>query len=139
MPSTKTPYGRDIPRTGIIRRPSKSLPRVRKLVLEDKDYHGADEECHKMQGPFNQNYEPLGDLLLDFEHSSDVTGYRRELDLDSAIATTIYEIDRCRYTREIFASHPSQLIVMRLQSSEKGRLNVRIALEESTPSELRAR
>jgi alpha-L-fucosidase 2 len=33
----------------------KSLPRVRKLVLEDKDYHGADEECHRMQGPFNQN------------------------------------------------------------------------------------
>ncbi|MCU1250854.1 MAG: alpha-L-fucosidase [Edaphobacter sp.] len=69
----------------------KSLPRVRKLVLENKNYHGADEECHKMQGPFNQNYEPLGDLLLDFKHSGDVTGYRRELDLDSAIATTLYE------------------------------------------------
>jgi len=102
----------------------KSLPRVRKLVLEDKDYHGADEECHKMQGPFNQNYEPLGDLLLDFEHSGGVTGYRRELDLDSAIAATIYEVDGCKFTREIFASHPSQLIVMRLQSSERGRLNL---------------
>jgi alpha-L-fucosidase 2 len=101
----------------------KSLPRVRKLVLEDKDYHGADEESHKMQGPFNQNYEPLGDLLIDFDHSGDVTGYRRELDLDSAIATTSYEVDGCRYTREIFASHPSQLIIMRLKSSEKGRLD----------------
>lgn len=101
----------------------KSLPRVRKLVLEDKNYHGADEECHKMQGPFNQNYEPLGDLLLDFDHVGDVTGYRRELDLDSAIATTIYQVNGCRYTREIFASHPSQLIIMRLKSSEKGRLN----------------
>ena len=105
---------------------TKSLPRVRKLVLEEKDYHGADEECHKMQGPFNQNYEPLGDLLLDFEHSGDMVGYRRELNLDSAIATTIYEVDGCRYTREIFASHPSQLIIMRLQSSEKGRLSCRL-------------
>jgi alpha-L-fucosidase 2 len=104
----------------------KSLPRVRKLVLEEKNYHGADEECHKMQGPFNQNYEPLGDLLIDFDHSGDVTRYRRELDLDSAIATTIYEVNGCRYTREIFASHPSQLIIMCLQSSEKGRLNFRL-------------
>jgi alpha-L-fucosidase 2 len=92
----------------------KSLPRVRMLVLEDKNYHGADEECRKMQGPFNQNYEPLGDLLLDFDHSGDVTGYRRELDLDSAVATTVYEVNGCRYTREIFASHPSQLLIMRL-------------------------
>lgn len=82
-----------------------------------------DEECHKMQGPFNQNYEPLGDLQLDFDHSGNVTGYRRELDLDSAVATTVYEVNGCRYTREIFASHPSQLIIMRVQSSVIGRLN----------------
>ena len=40
-----------------------ALPVVRKLVLEEKNYHAADLECHKMQGPFNDAYEPLGDLL----------------------------------------------------------------------------
>ena len=38
-----------------------ALPVVRKLVLEEKNYDEADKECRKMQGPFNDAYEPLGD------------------------------------------------------------------------------
>src|SRR5580698_575722 len=34
----------------------KHLPEVRRLVLEAKDYVAADNECKKMQGPFNQSY-----------------------------------------------------------------------------------
>src|SRR5271165_1364461 len=30
------------------------LPIVRKYVLEQQDYHAADAECRKMQGPYNQ-------------------------------------------------------------------------------------
>src|SRR5216683_605849 len=96
----------------------KSLPVVRRMVFEEKDYHGADQECHKMQGPFNQAFQPLGDLLIDFEHRGDATSYRRELNLDTAIATTSYVADGIQYTREVFVSAPAQLVVIHLSCSK---------------------
>src|SRR5277367_5100136 len=53
------------------------LPVVRKFVLQEQNYHAADQECRKMQGPYNQAYEPLGDLSLKFTHGDEVTAFRR--------------------------------------------------------------
>jgi alpha-L-fucosidase 2 len=102
------------------------LPVVRRLVLDDQDYHAADLECRKMQGPYNQSFEPLGDLLLTFSHSADVKGFRRSLDLDTGIASVRYETGDCKYTREVFVSGRDQVIVVRLQTSKPGELNCKV-------------
>lgn len=98
------------------------LPTVRKLVLEQQDYTGADQEIRKMQGPFNQSFEPLGDLIIELTHSGQVTDYKRELDLDTAISKVSYVVDGDRYTRETFVSTPAQVIVVKLTSSSKSGL-----------------
>ena len=41
------------------------LAEVRKAIFAG-DYTKADELCRKMQGPYNESYQPLGDLALDF-------------------------------------------------------------------------
>jgi alpha-L-fucosidase 2 len=102
---------------------------VRSMVIEKQDYHAADQECRKMQGPFNQAYEPLGDLLIDFEHGDDSTGYRRSLDLDGAVNTVSYTAQGVRYTRETFASAPDQVIVVRLAAGKRGVLNCTVGLK----------
>jgi alpha-L-fucosidase 2 len=112
-----------------------ALPVVRKLVLEDKDYLAADLECHKMMGPWNQAYEPLGDLTLNFEHGMDTTSYRRELDLDSAVARVIYETGGVRYLREVFASLPDNVLVVRLSASKPGALTLTAKLSSPLHSE----
>jgi alpha-L-fucosidase 2 len=99
-----------------------ALPVVRKLVIEDKDYHGADKECHKMMGPWNQAYEPVGDLTLDFDHSKEATAYRRELDLDAAVARVTYQVDGVRYIRETIASTPDNVIGVMLTASKPNAL-----------------
>jgi alpha-L-fucosidase 2 len=104
------------------------LPIVRKDVLQDQNYHAADQECRKMQGPYNQSYEPLGDLLLKFAHRDAVTGYRRSLDLDSGVATVTYQIDDCQFNREILCSAPAQLLVIRLSASQPARIDCEIRL-----------
>ena len=91
---------------------------VRKLVLEEKDYQAADDECRKMEGPWNENYEPLGDLLLNFDHGANAQSYRRDLDLDGAIAGVQYEVDGIQYRRELFASMPDNVIVLRITASK---------------------
>jgi alpha-L-fucosidase 2 len=104
------------------------LPVVRKLVLEQQNYHEADLECRKMQGPYNQSYEPLADTEIAFEHGEQVSAYRRSLDLDSGIAKVEYEANGIRYSREVFSSAPAQLVVMRLWCSKPGSLSCTVRL-----------
>jgi alpha-L-fucosidase 2 len=101
---------------------------VRRYVLDDQNYHAADLECRKMQGPYNQSFEPFGDLLLTFDDVGEAKAFRRSLDLDSAVASVVYEIGDCKYSREIFASAPDQLIVVRLRTNKPGQLNCKIQL-----------
>jgi alpha-L-fucosidase 2 len=69
-----------------------------------------------------ESYQTLGDLRIAFEHDAPIEEYRRELDIDSAIARITYRAGGVRYTREVFASHPHQAIVVRLTTGSPGRL-----------------
>src|ERR1039458_4593135 len=40
----------------------KTLAEVRRLVLKEKDYFGADQAAKKLQGTFTESYQPLGSL-----------------------------------------------------------------------------
>ncbi|HEX3743146.1 MAG TPA: glycoside hydrolase N-terminal domain-containing protein [Bryobacteraceae bacterium] len=95
----------------------KHLPEVRRLVLDQQDYPGADKVCKLMQGPFAEAYQPLGDLHIAMDHQGDVSDYRRELDLDTAIARTTYRAGGAQYTREAFVSAVDQVIVVRITTT----------------------
>ena len=112
------------------------LPVVRKLILEQQDYQAADHVCRRMQGPYNQAYQPLGDLLIDFAHSAAISNYRRELNLDNATSTVTYEVDGAVYTREVFVSKPNQVVVVKLSSSKPGELNCKVHLNSQLKSKL---
>src|SRR5262245_21534084 len=53
-----------------------------------------------------------------------ITDYRRELDLDRAVVTTRFRAGGTTYTREVFASYPAGVIVVRLSADRPGRVNV---------------
>jgi alpha-L-fucosidase 2 len=110
------------------------LPVVRQLVLEKQDYHAADAECRRMQGPYNQAFQPLADLVLNFEHGV-VSEYRRDLNLDSAVASVSYQAGGVRYLREVFSSAPDQVIVVRLSSSKPAALNCEVRLTSQLRSQ----
>jgi alpha-L-fucosidase 2 len=67
-----------------------------------------------------ESYQTLADLRLIFDHESTISDYRRELDLDAAVARVSYRVDGVRYMREVFASHPDQAIVVRLTVDRPG-------------------
>ncbi|HEY0796083.1 MAG TPA: glycoside hydrolase family 95 protein [Acidisarcina sp.] len=117
---------------------AKHLPVVRKLLLQDKDYQAADVECRNMQGPYNQAYEPVGDLLIDYDHAAVVRGYRRELNLDTAIATVTYTVGDATYSREVFVSAPAQLVVVKLSCSKPGGLDCKVRLASQLQSKVEA-
>ena len=90
-------------------------------------YAKAATLCRKLQGPYTEAYMPLGDLYLDFEPSKSlVSRYARSLDLNTAIATTRYEQDGATFKRQVFASAPDQVVVLRLTCDKPGKLNFRV-------------
>lgn len=105
------------------------LPAIRQAVLEAKDYHLADHLCQKMQGLYAEAYQVMGSLHVDCTHRGAITGYRRELDLRSALVATRYKVDDVAFERTAFSSAPDQAIVLRLSASKPGTLNANIWMD----------
>jgi alpha-L-fucosidase 2 len=89
---------------------AEHLPAIRKLLAE-----GKQKEAEKLAGeyfmsaPLRQySYQPLGDLRLKFVGHDQPAEYRRQLDLDAAVATVRYQIDGTTFTRDSFASFPDR-------------------------------
>ena len=95
-----------------------ALPEVRRLLFAGSPVDAYALAEKKMMGRPSrlQSYQTLADLRLAFDHEEAIADYRRELDLDTAIARVTYRIGRVRYTREVFASHPAQVIVVRVSA-----------------------
>ena len=69
-----------------------ALPEARRLIFEGK-YREADRliGAKIMAKPLSQMpYQTVGDLLLTFPEVASVENYRRELNLDTAVATVSY-------------------------------------------------
>lgn len=109
----------------------KSLPEIRRLLKEEKYTEAmamvnANMTCSATGygGPDYGCYQTLGDLKLDFGPASGpMTGYRRTLDIDTAIASVEYKLGEDVYMREIFSSAVDQSIVVRIACSRKGAIH----------------
>ncbi|WP_271299104.1 glycoside hydrolase family 95 protein [Sphingomonas sp. CV7422] len=104
-----------------------ALAAVRDAVFAG-DPRAADRLSKRLQGAFSQSYAPMANLLLDLPHDAPVSDYRRELDLDRGIATVSYRCAGTTFRRELFASHPDQILVLRLTADRAGALDGRITL-----------
>jgi alpha-L-fucosidase 2 len=123
------PYRNDNPRA------LASLPEVRRLVLAGKYDETLDivwknfvaEKVHGMP------YQTVGSLYLSFPGHENYTEYSRELDIERAVATTTYRINGTTYTREVFASIPDQVIVVRVSSDKPGKVTFTASAESPLP------
>lgn len=108
-----------------------ALPEARRLVAAG-DYAGANNlVSKKMLGtPRGQSaYQPIGDVEIDFPDTGPVTAYRRELDLDTAIADLHYTQDGINFRRETFSSPVSGVIVLRLSADQPGKVSFQTRLK----------
>lgn len=111
-----------------------SIPVVQRLWFEGK-YLEAETLAKKAMTIANDprfgGYRPLGDLKIRFKNIGPVLEYRRELDLNTAIAATTFSIGNTRYGREVFSSHPDQVLVVSLAGKGPGKISCEIELTRS--------
>jgi len=107
------------------------LPIVRKLLFEGKQREAEDLAMQQMMSvPLGQEkYQPFGDLRLSFPGHGQPADYRRELDIDSALATVRYRIGDAEFVREVFCSFPDHVIVVHLTCDQPGQLTFSAKLD----------
>ncbi|OWW24588.1 hypothetical protein B4Q04_14820 [Zobellia sp. OII3] len=105
------------------------LPEVRKLVFDGK-YKEADALINKhIIGPKMMPYLPMGDVVIEMKGLDDITDFRRELDLRTAISKVGFSSKGIAYKREVFSAVEENAIVIRLEASKEKSLNFSIALD----------
>ncbi|KQN69469.1 alpha-L-fucosidase [Duganella sp. Leaf61] len=103
-----------------------ALGEVRQALARD-DYAAAYALSRKLQGRYTEGFLPLGDLHLRHDLAgAPATGYRRSLDLRDGIQSTAFTANGVAYRREVFASVPDQVIVVRLTADQPRSLNLEL-------------
>lgn len=118
----------------------KNLSKIRNLLLNNKNQQAMQlaEKTLTATPPRFRSYQPLGNLLLNFNYSDTASNYRRKLNLETAISKVSFSIGSNQYSRETFISAPDDIFVTRVSSSESGALNFSIALRREKDASTRA-
>ncbi len=75
-----------------------------------------------------QKYQCLGDLYLNFPNQENATNYKRWLDLATGVTSTTYTIGSVTYKRDVFASNPDNVIVVRVTADKPGSVSLKANL-----------
>jgi alpha-L-fucosidase 2 len=108
-----------------------ALPHIHEMrqLFFDGKYEEFQQLCSKYLPGHAKNFGtnlPLPELQLTFENARDPSEYRRSLNLDTAIANVRFRSGNALFTREILASHPHNLLAIRLTCSRPGRISFRM-------------
>ncbi|MDF7826780.1 glycoside hydrolase family 95 protein [Pontiellaceae bacterium B12227] len=100
---------------------SETVEKVRELLFAGK-YAEAQELQQSVMAPriSPRSYQTMGELHFDFGFEGNATNFRRDLNLDTAIATTTYTVQGVTYTREVTSSPVDQVITVHITADKPG-------------------
>ncbi|WP_036942007.1 glycosyl hydrolase family 95 catalytic domain-containing protein [Pseudobacteroides cellulosolvens] len=85
-------------------------------------YKNGDATINNMIGGGQARYQSVGELNLAFGHSS-VSGYSRQLDMNTGVVSSDYTYNGKKYHRESFVSYPDQVMVTKITCSSAGSIS----------------
>jgi len=113
---------------------AKSLTELRQRIFAG-DIRGAEKLGERLMGQpkLLAPYQPCCDLRIHFPGHAVATDYHRGLQLDEAVSTVSYRVDGVSFHREVFASHPDQVLVIRLTADQPGKQTFSIGMDSPQP------
>ncbi len=125
------------------------LPEIQRLVLSGDIYDAEELILQHMVGtPYGmRHYSPLGELDIALNrhlpfgfgwtpNSEAATDYSSDLDLMTGVLTISHTQAGVHYRREMFISHPAQVMCIRIVSDAPGAINLDVMMNRCTvPSE----
>jgi len=104
------------------------LEKIRSLLFEGKKAEADQMIVEKFSRKgIVKSHQTLGELFIDLNHSN-ITEYRRELNLTKALTDVSYKTNGHLFTQTVLASHPHQVVAIKLTSEAPGGINGKIRL-----------
>lgn len=102
----------------------EALDQIRRFLFQG-EYQKAEKlinEAIITKKSHGQMFQPVGNLELNFPDQK-YSDYYRELDIENAVAKTMYKVNGVTFTREAFASFADRVLVIRLSADKPGQLS----------------
>ena len=111
----------------------KYLPQIRNLIRQGNIAEAEELSLQALAGTPNseRSYESAGELYLEFKNQTGIRKYRRSLDLEKGICFVEYESKNTKYSREILASFPEQVMVVHMKAEGQESLSFSCHFERS--------
>lgn len=126
------PYRNDNPKA------LESLAEVRNLIFSGKTMDAQnliDQTFYT--GRNGMPYQTIGSLIIEAPGHEKAKNYYRDLNLERAVATTRYQVDGVNFQREVFASLPDRVIIVRFTTDKPGELNFKVSYDSPLQSTVR--
>lgn len=126
------PYRNDNPKA------LESLAEVRNLIFSGKTMDAQnliDQTFYT--GRNGMPYQTIGSLIIEAPGHEKAKNYYRDLNLEKAVATTRYQVDGVNFQREVFASFPDRVIIVRFTTDKPGELNFKVSYDSPLQSTVR--
>ena len=119
------------------------MPQIQRLLLDGQIAEANALAQKTLAGdPMRiRSYQTFGELHLDFFergtkdaaafYPDGIALYRRSLDLMRGVNTTAFKAGEVTFTREVFASAPDDVLVVRLSADRPGALSFRLSYERA--------
>jgi alpha-L-fucosidase 2 len=119
----------------------KALPKLQKALFENrfKDALKLANENFLGTPPRIRSYQPLGDLLIDYEWTAQPSNYSRELDLKTGIASTYFTVGDKQFKQEVFVSAPDNIVVVHIRSLNGGRISATVGMRREKDATFEAK
>lgn len=104
------------------------LQEVQRLLAAGKYQEANDIVGSKMIGGGQAKYQKVGMVKLAMGHEN-VSDYTRELDMNTAVASSSYTCNGKRYKRESFVSYPDQVMVTRITCESPGSVSMAVGYD----------
>ncbi|ULQ53064.1 glycoside hydrolase family 95 protein [Flavihumibacter fluvii] len=114
------------PYSTVVKGGAAVLPEIQQLVFEEKYLAAHNLFGRRLMGyPVEQQkYQSMANLHLFFSNQESVSNYKRWLDLETGITGVSYQSNDITYHRQVFASAPDQVIVVRITADKPGSISL---------------
>ncbi|MDP5200258.1 glycoside hydrolase family 95 protein [Flavobacterium sp. DG2-3] len=104
----------------------EALAQIRQFLFQG-EYKKAEKLINETiitKKSHGQMFQPVGNLELNFPDQN-YSDYYRELDIENAVAKTMYKVNGVTFTREAFTSFADRVLVIKLSADKPGQLSFR--------------
>ena len=107
------------------------MAQFRKMILAGKYKEAYDYGMENLtfRPTSFRSYQPLGNLILNFDLPDSAASYQRVLDMGAGLEITEFEIDGIKYRKQVLISAVDDLLMLEISASKKNALNLTVNID----------